>query len=179
MLSLYTSKEKSYHHGDLRAVLLKVGLEELELKGQESLSIREAARKAGVSANAPYRHFADKEAFLKALAIEGFNELARVSEAQSSLKDLGLAYIRFAEVHPRLFGLMFGPLLSGCQDPQLYESSMNSCRPLLKALGTEDSLHPKVIKAWGLVHGLATLRINGLLRAEGVEQRIEEALNSL
>lgn len=176
---MHTSREKSYHHGDLRASLLRVGKEELELKGQDGLSMREAARKAGVSANAPYRHFADKEAFLKALAREGFEELTRISEQEESLTSLGLAYIRFAEANPKLFGLMFGPLISGSQDPELFESAKNSCRPLLKALGTEDPLHPQVIKAWGLVHGLATLRINGLLRSDGFEEGILEALKGL
>lgn len=159
--------------------MLRVGREELERKGQEGLSLRESARLAGVSANAPYRHFADKEAFLLALAVAGFEELTQASELQTSLTNLGLAYIKFAEKNPNLFGLMFGPLLSGSDDPRVFESAKNSCRPLLKALGTEDAMHPRVIKAWGLVHGIATLRINGLLRSEGVEEAILEALKTL
>jgi AcrR family transcriptional regulator len=179
MLSMSTSDEKSYHHGDLRSSLLKVGREELEAKGQEALSLREAARKVGVSANAPYRHFPDKEAFLKALAIAGFEELAEASSQEADMAGLGLAYIRFAETNPKLFTLMFSPLLAGCQDADLYESSMKSYLLLLKALGTPDPCHPQAIKAWGLVHGLATLRINGMLRAEGIEGAMEEALRSL
>ncbi len=174
-----TFEEKSYHHGDLRSALLKTGREELEAKGQDSLSLRETARKIGVSPNAPYRHFADKEAFLRALAIEGFEELADDSARAADRKGIGMAYIRFAEVHPRLFTLMFSPLLAGCSSPDLFESSMKSFRILLSALETNDPCDPRAIRAWGLVHGLATLRINGMLRAPGMEEAMQQALREI
>lgn len=174
-----TFDEKSYHHGDLRSCLLRVGREELEAKGQEALSLREAARRAGVSANAPYRHFPDKEAFLRALAIAGFEELAECSGREERIVGLGLAYIRFAEANPKLFTLMFSPLLADCEDQDLFEASMKSYQLLLKALGTTELHHPQAIKAWGLVHGLATLRINGMLKADGIEGAMRSALESL
>src|SRR5215467_776183 len=73
-----------YHHGDLRAALIRAGLAILAEEGVQALTLRAAARRAGVSHNAPYRHFADKEALLAAIAEEGFIDLAaRVEEARA------------------------------------------------------------------------------------------------
>ena len=68
----------TYHHGDLRAALLKVATAEIERVGYESLSLRELAEKLGVSRAAPYRHFADRRALLAAVAAEGFDELTAI-----------------------------------------------------------------------------------------------------
>jgi AcrR family transcriptional regulator len=112
-------KRTSYHHGDLRNVLIDAGITMLAEEGAEVLSLRGLARRAGVSHNAPYQHFADKETFLAAIAEQGFELLARaIDNSQSStgpgtIRDrliaAGQGYVRFALEHPHHFRLMFGP----------------------------------------------------------------------
>src|SRR3989337_63135 len=105
------STSSSYHHGGLRAELVQTAGEMLEKQGLKSLSLREVARRAGVSHNAPYRHFPDRESLLAALAMEGFAKLGRaLQEAGSAggLRARGQAYLRFALQNPQRFRLMFG-----------------------------------------------------------------------
>src|SRR5688572_5027384 len=97
----------TYHHGDLRAVVLGAASKILEEEGLAELSVREAARRAGVSHNAPYRHFPDRRALLVALAAQGFSELDLALENRSG-RELGEAYVRFALERPQRFRLMFG-----------------------------------------------------------------------
>jgi AcrR family transcriptional regulator len=120
MFTLSTPPEKrSYHHRDLRQALIRSALEILSEAGVAALSLRAAARRAGVSAMAPYRHFADKEALLAAVAEFGFRELlARLTAATAAAADpraglaaLGVAYVLFAREQPSLFKLMFGPMI--------------------------------------------------------------------
>ena len=109
-------EERSYHHGDLRRALVSSALEFLSVAG---LSLRAVARRAKVSAMAPYRHFADKEALLAAAAEHGFRQLTiRFSAAAAAAPDpgaalnaLGVAYVVFACDEPSLFKLMFGPAI--------------------------------------------------------------------
>src|SRR5258708_14598981 len=97
----------TYHHGDLPAALLKAAGKALEQEGIASLSLRDAARRAGVSHNAPYRHFPHREALLAALAAEGFAILAeRLLGRQGP--ELGGAYVQFPLPPPQRFRLMFG-----------------------------------------------------------------------
>ena len=101
------STSTPYHHGDLRqAVLTKAG-EVLEKEGLESLSLREVARGAGVSHNAPYRHFSDRDRLLVALIEEGFQMLLDAL-ARRPRREMGEAYVDFALSHPQRFRLMFG-----------------------------------------------------------------------
>src|SRR6516164_3620747 len=118
MFTLSTPVERgSYHHRDLRRVLTRSALEILSEAGVAGLSLRAAARRAKVSAMAPYRHFADKEALLAAVAEHGFQLLeARLTTATATAADpraglaaLGVAYVLFAHDEPSLFKLMFGP----------------------------------------------------------------------
>src|SRR5215467_9614279 len=120
MFTLSTPLEKRpYHHGDLRQALVRSALEILSEGGVGRLSLRAAARRARVSAMAPYRHFADKEALLAAVAEYGFRELAtRLTAATATAADpraglaaLGVAYVLFACDQPNLFKLMFGPTI--------------------------------------------------------------------
>src|SRR5271165_7033628 len=106
---------RPYHHGDLAAALIEQGLALLETKGLDDLSLRAVARRARVSAAAVYRHFADKDALLAAIAARGFAELnqafdrglakARRRAPLGRLRALGLAYIDFALSHPGLYRL--------------------------------------------------------------------------
>src|SRR5262247_2786085 len=96
----------TYHHGDLRAAILEAAARMVEREGLAGLSVREAARRAGVSHNAPYRHFIDRDALLEALAAKGFDELMDALKERSG-RDLAHAYVRFALEHEQLFRLMF------------------------------------------------------------------------
>ena len=106
-----------YHHGDLRAALLTQAEETLRVSGVDGLSLRELARAVGVSHGAPRRHFEDKAALLEALVAEGFHRLgctlATAAEPDDRefvavLKDVGIAYVRFASENPALVDLMSG-----------------------------------------------------------------------
>src|SRR5690606_17147113 len=103
--------EKPYHHGNLPAALVDAALEVLESEGIEALTLRELARRVGVTHAAPYRHFKDKAALLAALAAEGFARLSRAVEARrgEGIAGAAEAYLRFAADHPAHFRLMFAP----------------------------------------------------------------------
>ncbi len=106
---------ENYHHGDLRASVLKAGLQLLKDRTADDLGLREVARYVGVSATALYRHFPDKEALLTALAHEGTERFAavqakaakKVGGGKAGLYAMGLAYVRFAVENPALFRLLF------------------------------------------------------------------------
>ena len=173
-----TDRNRPYHHGDLRAALIQAGLAILAEEGVQALTLRAAARRAGVSHNAPYRHFTDKEALLAAIAEEGFDELAnRLEEArarsrpsaQAQLEETGWTYVQFALTHPDHLRVMFGSLIS---DPQAYPSlraaGARAFNPLIEILrsgqdsGTVIAGNPRQLafSAWAMVHGLALLLID-------------------
>ena len=115
-------KARPFHHGDLRNTLLGIARRLVARHGPEGFSLREAAREAGVSPNAAYRHFADRQALLKELARQGFLELAiemeqgmaaAGDEPNARLAANGEAYVRFAAREPDLFALMFTPFGAG------------------------------------------------------------------
>ena len=105
----------AYHHGDLRAALLRAAGAEIERSGYENLSLRELAESLGVSRAAPYRHFADRRALLAALASEGFDDLTAIHRKaiaahktpHARLTAAGRGYLAFAAERPQLFRLMF------------------------------------------------------------------------
>jgi len=160
------SSGKSYHHGDLRAALLDAADALLDQGGDGAVSLREAARMAGVSPAAAYRHFADKEALLAALALRGFEAFGAamgqaVAQAGGSpYVARGRAYIRFALARPGRFRLMFGPLLarSGAH-PALQAAS----RQAFAALQADAGGREAALRGWGLVHGLALLILDGAI----------------
>ena len=154
------STSASYHHGDLRAALLRAGADLLEKQGLASLSLREVARRAGVSHNAPYRHFPNREALLAGLAAEGFRMLA--DGQASGGRGRGLAYVRFALEHPQRFRLMFGGVLPIGEYPELREQGARAYQGLedaFKELGEDARL--AAAAAWSLVHGLSNLMLDG------------------
>lgn len=185
------STRKAYHHGDLRAALLTAATELLE--DAEPFSLRAVARRAGVSATAPYRHFADREALESALAIEGFTQLtARLATlgAPSTIDDLGalaVVYVDFALDRPTLFRLMFGQPCDDTNDERVAAAS--ELRGLLRAVlagvfpdAQGEQLDHLAVGAWGLVHGLAFLHLDGKLDTparEAVGARVRGAVSAL
>lgn len=138
----------------------------IEQEGLAGLSLREAARRAGVSHNAPYRHFPDRESLLAALAAEGFSELEKNLEGRSG-RALGEAYVRFAFAHPQRFRLMFMDR-RGEQTRERFAQAFSGLGPDAELAGAA---------AWSLVHGLACLLLEGQL--EGGERFVHEVLAAL
>ncbi|MEU7901570.1 TetR/AcrR family transcriptional regulator [Actinoplanes sp. NPDC049118] len=141
---------RSYHHGDLRAALLDAALGLLD--DDEAFSLRAVARRAGVSPNAPYRHYEDKEALLSALAGCGFDRLADRLEASADLAGMARVYVAFALEHPGLFRLMYGrPTANAAWARTAEILASRVATPALQ------------VGAWALVHGLAVLLLDGKL----------------
>jgi AcrR family transcriptional regulator len=176
------SARKPYHHGDLRPALLRAVGEVLHDHGLEGLSMRECARRAGVSWSAPIHHFGDKTGILTAFAIEGCQLLEaamqarRLAEPDPTLAAaaVGLAYVEFALDHPQHFRLIFRTELLAPQDPgyqqasraayQVLEAAFRACD---QALGRppDTSLPDRCLLAWSAVHGYATLCLEGAIPA--------------
>ncbi|WP_267426923.1 TetR/AcrR family transcriptional regulator [Methylobacterium sp. GC_Met_2] len=163
--------ERSYHHGDLRTALVAAALEHLEAGGEAALSLRAVARACGVSAMAPYRHFAGKEDLLEAVAASGFEALAvsleaadASAEGAQALAAQGVAYVTFACRHPALFRLMFmGP---GCKADRSQAYAILERRAAALA-GPRMSAGDLTLAAWSLVHGLAALILDRRVLLEG------------
>lgn len=161
-----------YHHGELREALVAAGLAILEEGGDPaSLGLREAARRAGVSAMAPYRHFSDKDALLAAVATVGFERLRaaldaadRRGEGQAALIAQGVAYVAFAAAHPGLFRLMFKSC-SAAPPEALAQASADAFGVLaarVAALVPAEQAADEALRCWSLVHGMAVLGLDGL-----------------
>lgn len=157
----------TYHHGDLRATVLAAAAKMLEKEGVAGLSVREAARRAGVSHNAPYRHFADRDALVEALVAESFDLLGRSLENRTG-RALGEAYVSFALAHPQRFRLMFsGGRGRAGLEAQFAESFAH--------LGADAGAAGAA--AWALVHGLACLILEGQIdNEEGFVRKVLGAM---
>lgn len=141
-----------------------------------ALSLREAARRAGVSAMAPYRHFADKDALLAAVATIGFERLAiatraadSAGEPRTALNAQGVAYVAFACANPALFRLMFGAG-SPTKTDELARAGAAAFGVLaerVRAMTPEAEARDRALASWALVHGLAMLAVDGRLRQFG------------
>ena len=168
-----TSKKQRYHHGDLRPALIAAARTLVEESGVGAVSLRETARRVGVSAPAIYRHFANKDSLLAAVAAEGFRDLgAALAAASRSERDplsaMGMAYVRFALSRRGVFRLMFGPeMAKRANFPELKSAADQAFQWLkggVQARGraAQDS-HLAAIAPWALVHGLAQLFLDGVL----------------
>ncbi len=166
---------KKYHHGDLRRALLDEGIALVSEKGPDSLSLRELARRAGVSAMAPYRHYPDKDSLLAAIAADGFMQLAKQLEAvdepcgsgRTPLLQAGIAYVQFALDQPALFRLMFNINRPSAHHPDLNKARSGSFSVLMRHIKPDAACDQRIAYAhgcWALVHGLALLLLDGLLQ---------------
>lgn len=187
--------ERPYHHGNLRTALIDAGLQALEQTDASELSLRAIAREVGVSANAAYRHFADKQGLLSAMAAEGFRRFSAAQQAAQRQATTGPsgtcstatghAYIAFAQAHPALFRLMFGHLFSEHRDPDLLAASMGAFQALVSASAQDIQVDPSderalvaAIARWSLVHGLSHLLLDGQLAMFGdrVDQLVSRVM---
>lgn len=171
-----------YHHGNLRPALLEHAGALLEESGIEKLSLRQVAKRAGVSHAAFAHHFGSAQGLLTALAAEGFNLFDETLSAARSQDDTsgadplqvsGLAYVEFALNHPQLFALMFSSQLPDFSDPALDEASMKVFQNFLAdvrrtgQVERDNSIGVDVaaMASWSKVHGLATLLLTGRMRS--------------
>ena len=162
-----------YHHGDLRRRLIEEAVRLMDEKGPAAISLRELARRVGVSHAAPAHHFPDKTALLTAVAAEGFDlladELVATYEATGSFLEVGVAYVRFALQHTAHFAVMFRPDLYRRDDPALAAASERATSVLYGPIRDapiarrDDEVAAAAVAAWSLVHGYATLLLNGNL----------------
>ena len=164
-----------YHHGDLRRQLLDEAGVVLEEDGPEALTLRGLARRLGVSHAAPGHHFADRGALLVELAAQGHRDLEQAMRdrlasdpGEEPAVAIGEGYLDFALEHPQRFRLMFAGVadLSPSDSPSFSEAAGASFATLVRTTtGTADpDADPtRWMAAWALVHGLATLWVDGSL----------------
>lgn len=157
-----------YHHGDLRRAVLDSALTAIADGGASALSLRDLARRAGVSHAAPAHHFGDKKGVLTQIAVDGFDLLAdalEAAEAGGTFVDVGAAYVRFAVAHPSHFEVMFRPDLLHGEDPALAAAEARARGPLLRGVAGASRADDVdgALAAWSLVHGFASLWLSGAL----------------
>jgi len=160
---------RPYHHGDLPRVLLDTATQAIAEVGPAAVSLRDLARRAGVSHAAPAYHFGDKAGLLTAVAVDGFERLAaalrEAYQTTGSFLEVGVAYVRFAVTHRAHFEVMFRPELYRTDDPDLVRAR-DGARSLLYPPAAAVANSPDgdevraAMAAWSLVHGLATLWLN-------------------
>jgi AcrR family transcriptional regulator len=172
-------RPKPYHHGNLQEALLQSAIRLIAEVGPTAFTLREVARQAGVSHNAPYRHFQDKDALLAAVATQGYSELTdamleaagKRSDVLDRLKHAGLAYVSFALRRPEHFTVMFDAPFSRQTHPEAAaaaERAFSVLVTLVKDCRQKKKLMPGdpldlALLAWSMVHGIAKLAITGRL----------------
>lgn len=182
------SSSTGYHHGDLRAACLRAAMELLEDDGAAGLSVRAVARRAGVSPGAPYRHYADRDALVSAVAAEGYRELASYLSAAhpspSTPEDLAavaVAYVQFALEHRALFRTMFSDPCDGDSSERV--AATTAIAEYVGALVHRafPRVDPDALSTalWAVVHGLAFLYLDGKLDTstpQAVADRVRAAV---
>lgn len=173
-------KANTYHHGNLRQSLLEAALEVVETSGYQHLSLRELAEKLEVSRGAPYRHFADRNSLLEAIACEGFQlllsdcrEIAGNSNTPMlKAEQVCRAFIRFTEQHTELFMLMYDSgMLSNLEEQSQLETLLratygevgNLLEAALPGLPSEQ-LKARLISMWSTIYGYARLNQSSMFK---------------
>ena len=176
-----TSGRAGYHHGDLRLTLLRIAREQVAEGGAHAMSLAALARRAGVSQPAPYRHFADRDALLEAVAAEGFKEFAAALTAaaaargpDSALKAMALAYVTFGEANIELYRLMFASRLvpeagAGSALETAAVDAFNRLREALSVTTPANRVNDEALLIWSQLHGLVMLKADGHIRRPLVE----------
>lgn len=184
-------KAKPYHHPDLKQTLIAAGLAILAEDGISELNLRAVARRAGVSHTAPYRHFADKEALVVAIAEDGFRRLAEqlaaaktatAAGAQAQLAAVGHAYIGFAVAQRDSFRLMFSHIIAHREQYRELCALASGCFHLLQGIveaGQADrefcagNSADLTRSAWSMLHGFASLLIEGQFSEDGLDAQAQ------
>ena len=164
-----------YHHGDVKNAIITAGIDIINEQGVENLSIRNAAKRIGVSHTAPYRHFKNKEDLLVAIAIKGFEILKNNIESAvskidisdpSALAEAGRAYIRFAVSNSNYYRIMFGDTIRNkTKYPEFFKVYDRSFQKLIEIIKNNTDTHETdktdheitAIAVWSLLHGYCSL----------------------
>ncbi|WP_429213884.1 TetR/AcrR family transcriptional regulator [Metapseudomonas resinovorans] len=174
------NETRAYHHGNLRQSLIDAALDAVEQNGYQGLSLRDLAQVLEVSRGAPYRHFADRDALLRACASEGFRRLleahrevaAGTGTAQDRARAACRAFLAFAEAQPGLFLLMYDSgLLQQAEDEDelgtllqsVYAGIAATLREALEETD-DDRLQARLIAMWSTLYGYARLRQSNMLK---------------
>ncbi|MBS2540173.1 TetR/AcrR family transcriptional regulator [Catenulispora sp. NF23] len=185
-------RPSGHHHGDLRNALERAALELVAEKGPHGFSLNEASRRAGVSVAAPYKHFADREALLAALAVTGYREQReRFAGAVSALDDpadqlaaFAAAYVRFAAERPALFDVTFYAGLDKARHPELAEAGDALLATLLpvaaRITSGESAAFDLLLRISSAAHGLAVFLRQGLfgVAADALEETAHRAAHT-
>ncbi len=173
-----TKGRRGYHHGNLREALLHAAEALIAESGPDGFTLADACRKAGVSTAAPYRHFEDRNALLEAVCMRAFDALADATGSAKSqfpagsIESIlagGRAYLAFAQADPARFRLMFGrqpdiksrPLVEAT-GVACFQNLLDSVSAFLAERGqAEANPMPLALRLWSLVHGVASLAIDG------------------
>lgn len=190
------SGRKGYHHGNLREALIDAALKLIGEKGPGGLTFADAARAAGVSGAAPYRHFRDRDALMADVALRGYEAFAqKLSEAWNDgrpdpftgLDNLGKAYLGFARNEPSLFAAMFESGLVLSEHPKTaaaadrsFEVLRSACEALAvtKAEGQRPPALMMALHIWSLSHGIAALFGRGDATRRAIPMPAEELLEA-
>lgn len=179
------AKRRAYHHGDLRRTLLDAARDEIASNGAKSLTLVSLARRAGVAQSAPYRHFADRDELLMAVATDGFKTFtgallaaANAGTASGALVRMHAEYVRFGENNSELYRLMFasGLVAGAAEGSELRQAAMASFQPLFDRVPDRPSkrAHIAACAIWAQLHGIVMLKADGLLTESS-----QELLNAL
>jgi AcrR family transcriptional regulator len=189
-------RRRGYHHGNLREALIEAARQLMEKRGPEGFSLTEAARLAGVSPAAPYRHFRDREALLAEVARSGFERFAGSLEeawdegrptAIAALEKVGRAYLAFAREEPASYAAMFEAGLSMDDSPDLKAAADRAFDVLRRACSLVAETLPEAARppgdlmslhVWAFTHGIATLFAEGKPGRGKVPMTGEEILES-
>ena len=189
--------DRPYHHGDLRRAVIETAMGMLDEEKGWQFTLREVARRAGVSHAAPYKHFPDKAALLVEMALLGFDRLREALEAAkhrrpTSVRDelvaIARAYVRFGTANPALYRLMFSAKTEKTAEVHLNERAIAAFGvviELLKRGQAEGVLRKRDVRGqgagcWAQVHGITLLTIDGLLLSEKVGPKpLDAALGTL
>jgi AcrR family transcriptional regulator len=156
---------RPYHHGDLRPTLLHAAVEAIGQAGPAAMSLRAVARRAGVSHAAAAYHFGDKAGLLTAIAAQGYRmlteELQDARATGRSFLEVGVAYVRFAVSHRAYFEVMYRPELYRPDDLEVREARAAAAVLLYGTARPTAGQLAAGAAAWSLVHGVATLWLNG------------------
>lgn len=169
------SARRGYHHGNLREALIEAALRLIAEKGPAGFSFAEAARSAGVSAAAPYRHYRDRDALIADVAKRGYEMFAAALAAawaggtptpRVAFDRLGAAYLEFARAYPSHFSAMFESGISLSAFPEVHAVGeeafrvlKDACEVLMATLPKERRAPPMMVALhfWSLAHGMAVL----------------------
>jgi AcrR family transcriptional regulator len=172
-------RRKTYHHGDLKNALIKAGVQILSKEGIEGLSLRKVAQRAGVSHNAPYSHFPDKQSLVAAISTEGFHKLynqldaaisAHYNDPKGQLQEGAWAYVQFAINNTDTFKIMFSGILEKEKEyPAFVEISQKTFERVVQIVrvcqdaGILKSGSPELmaVALWGQIHGIVSLLLEG------------------